>query len=258
MNFGEFTKSGAFVAMIFALVAVSLPFGIEQVGETSGWFSFPVRKLLTQCFSGPVPVRKTIGASGKVDWERYRQDLEEFTRWAEGRPGSIISLPPTNSVVEVVEDVKPKRRIWHVPIVSCTAADPVGRRKGYVFIAGFSHPFSEGAMISASDSRGLCGYEIVFIGERTVWFRAVFDDEGVDVPMGSVKFPEFTRVDGSSLVKGNRSYSVADAFQLPSGGWLYVDSFLPPDGTVFKILDRDHRVVASMLCVIIGEKGERR
>jgi hypothetical protein len=39
---------------------------------------------------------------------------------------------------------------------------------------------------------------------------------------------------------------------------MMVDSFVPPDGTVFKILEERRRVVATILCVVIGEKGGKR
>ena len=73
--------------------------------------------------------------------------------------------------------------------------------------------------------------------------------------MGVVKFPEFTRMEGESLVKGNRKYVARDAFRLKSGGWLMIDSFMPPNGVVFKILNEHRREGASLLCVVIGEKG---
>ena len=73
--------------------------------------------------------------------------------------------------------------------------------------------------------------------------------------MGIVKFPEFTRVDGKKLVRGKYKYSEHDAFLLSSGGWLMIDSFMPPDGVVFKILDERRNEQMTLLCVVIGEKG---
>ncbi len=151
-------------------------------------------------------------------------------------------------------DEKPGRRIWPVSVTSCTAVDPVSGRKGYIYISGYGKPYDEGSVMAPSED--LCGYEIVFIGERSVWFRAVLDDEG-DSRMGVVRFPEFTRVEGDCLVRGNRRYNARDAFPLKSGGWLMIDSFMPPDGTVFKILDEKKSVISTLLCVVIGEKGGR-
>lgn len=254
MSIGELKKSGAFVATVFALVVVLLPFGVEQIGEATGLFDFPVQKTITGWFAPPAAGAGRVIVK-PVDWERYRQDLEAFTEWAESREDAVISLALRPEVIVVEEkEEKPKRRIWSVPVVSCTAADPLGRKKGYVFISGFNGTLEEGVVIAPSDE--LCGYEIVFVGERSVWFRVIAETKG-DIPMGIVKLPEFTRVENGSLVRGNRKYVVRDAFPLASGGCLMIDSFLPPDGTVFKILDGDRKEVASLLCVVIGEKGGR-
>lgn len=258
MGLREFTKSGAFVAILFALVAVLLPFALEQVGDTTGIFSFPARKTVAGLFSfggggGGLPRNRLVVKS--VDWEIFRRDLESFTKWAEGRCVAAITLPPPEIEFRVEEkELPPVRALWSVPVASCTAAAPSGRKKGYVFISGFDHPFEEGSAIAPTDV--LCGYEIVHVGERSVWFRAVFGDED-ESPMGPVKFPEFSRVDGDCLVRGARKYVERDAFQLHSGGWLMLDSFIPPDGAVFRILDDRRRTAATLLCIVIGEKGGR-
>ena len=109
-------------------------------------------------------------------------------------------------------------------------------------------------MIAPTHDR--CGYEVVSVGERSSWFRVVYESEG-DEPMGIVRFPEFTRIEGDALVRGNRKYAARDAFPLASGGWLMIDSFLPPDGVVFKIIDENYREVTSLLCIVIDEKGDR-
>ena len=253
MGAREFTKSGAFVAMVFALVVALMPFALEQIGEATGLFEFRVAKMVSNWFSG----HKRVNVGGEtfksVDWERYRQDLEKFTEWTEAKSVAVITPPVAPVVIKVEEDYrKPERRIWSVAVTSCTAAEPSGRRKGYVFIAGLDRPRYEGEMIAPS--KELCGYEIVAIGERSAWFRVVFEEEG-DEPMGVVKLPEFTRIEGETLVRGKRRYVERDAFPLSSGGWLMIDSLLPPDAAVFKILDEKRRVVTTILCVVIGEKG---
>lgn len=255
MGVSEFTKSGYFIATVFALVVLLVPFGLEQIGETTGWFKFPVQKTIKGWFAAGAPAARGGKTALVVDWERYRQDLEAFTEWAEGRRSAVISKPPREvEVIQVKEAPRPERRMWPVPVVSCTAGLSELARKGYVFISGFDHPFAEGSVIAPSEA--LCGYEIVCVGERTVWFRAISERDG-DVPMGKVKFPEFSRVEGEALVRGSRRYSVRDAFPLGSGGWLMFDSVLSQDGAVFKILDEKRREIASILCVVIGEKGGR-
>ena len=251
MGFREFTKSGAFVVTVFALVVVLVPFGLEQIGEATDLFSFPVSKTIKGWFAGPVPVPTAVARP--VDWERYRQDLEAFSQWAEERERVVISLPREPEVIHVKESTEEVRRqIWRVPVASCTAGDPTTEKKGYIFISGFDRSFEEGAMVAPSEKK--CGYEIVSIGERTVWLRVVMESEG-DVPMGVVRLPEFARVEGESLVRNRRRYVVRDAFELASGGWLMLDSFLRPDGAVFKILDENRREVTTLLCVVIDEKG---
>ena len=251
MGFREFTKSGAFVVTVLALVVVLVPFGLEQVGEATDLFKFPVTKTIKGWFAGSAPVPATFARP--VDWERYRLDLEIFSQWAAERESVAISLPREPVVIHVKEmREEPRRQIWRVPVVSCTAGDPAVGKMGYVFISGVDRTFDEGAVIAPSDEK--CGYEIVSIGERTVWMRVVMESEG-DVPMGVVRLPEFARVDGESLVRNRRRYVARDAFELASGGWLMLDSFLRPDGAVFKILDENRREVTTLLCVVIDEKG---
>lgn len=252
MGVREFTNSGTFIAVVFTLVVVLVPFGLEQIGETTGLFAFPVRKTLAGWFTA-APAQRGGASFTPVDWERCRRDLEAFTQWAESRRGVSFSRPSHEEVaIKVEDDRKPARRMWPVPVAGCTAGDPAGHRKGYVFVAGFDRPFEEGAVIAPSEE--LCGYEIVFVGERSAWFRAIDGDED-GFRLGAVKFPEFTRVEPGSLVRGGRRYVARDAFPLVSGGWLMLDALMPPDGAVFKILDAHRRVVASVLCVVIDEKG---
>lgn len=253
MKSSEFTKSGAFVAIVFGLVVVLLPFALEQIGEATGLFKFEVSKTIMGWFSSSKSVNVGGTTLKQVDWERYRLDLEKFTEWAEERRVAVITPPIAPVVIKVKEEVKkPTRRIWSVPVTSCTAAESMGLKKGYVFIAGLGRPHYEGEIIAPS--KELCGYEIVSIGERSVWFRVIFEEEG-DKPMGIVKLPEFTRIEGDSLVRGTRKYVEYDAFSLASGGWLMIDSFIHSDTVVFKVLDEKRNVVATLLSVVIGEKG---
>ena len=254
MGFREFTKSGAFVATVFALVVVLVPFGLEQIGEATDLFSFPVTKTIKGWFAGPAPVAGAAAAK-PVEWERYRRDLEAFTEWAEGRKVAVVSRPPVeDDVIRLPEEEKPQRKVWSVPVTSCTAGNPLTGKKGYVFISGFDRCFREGDVIEPTAER--CGYEIAFVGDRAVWFRAIIDD-GDAKAMGRVRLPEFTRIGDGCLVIGARKYVVRDAFPLESGGWLTIDDFLPPDAVLFKLRDERRDVVASILCVVISEKGGR-
>jgi hypothetical protein len=253
MGLGDFTKSGAFVATVFALVVVLMPFGLEQVGDATDLFKFPATKTIREWFAGTASDGRGTAGARPVDWERYRQDLVAFSQWAERQEGVVISLPREPETIHVKEmKDEPRRRVWRVPVAGCTAGDPSAGKKGYIFISGFGRPFEEGGLIAPSEEK--CGFEIVCVGERTVWLRAVTESDG-DVRMGVVRLPDFARVEDGTLVRGKRRYVVRDAFPLESGGWLMLDSFLRPDGVVFKILDESRREVTTLLCVVIDEKG---
>lgn len=254
MNKREFTKSGAFVAVVFTLVVVLLPFGLEQIGETTGLFKFPVTKKISSWFKEASFVKSGLASDKPTDWNACLEEGESFAEWMDGCKSIVIKLPDDEPVVIVEEKpARPEPEMWLVPVVSCTASDPVTGRKGYVFISGVRDSFAEGSLITSSE--GLCGYEIVFVGERTVWFN-VMSGEGVGA-LSDVKLPEFARVEGSSLVRGKSRYVARDAFALTSGRLLMIDSFMPPDGVVFKILDESGNILATLLCVVIREKGGR-
>jgi len=255
MGFREFKKSGGLLAVVFLLIVVLLPFGVEQVGETTGLYKFQVIKTVKGWFAAPVPTKSAVATAAPVDWDRYRHDLKKLADYMNSQPDLAITnliveqVQPTNAAPQIVRAL----RIWRVPVSSCTAGDPFGAQKGSFSIAGFGGFFAEGSVIEPSEK--LCGYETIFIGERSVWFRVV-DAVSVQNLMGAVRFPEFTRIDGEFLLRGNRAYGENYRFPLTmSGGSLAIDSFLEPDGVIFKILDEQNQEIATILCIVIGEKG---
>ncbi|MGN0851751.1 MAG: hypothetical protein ACI4Q3_00050 [Kiritimatiellia bacterium] len=258
MGVGEFTKSGVFIAIVLLLVVALMPFALEQVGEMTGRFKFPAKKTLAGILRQPAATLRVPKADA-VDWVCHRQTLEEFSAWLETLPNAVVRPPPYAPAILRIreEDACPVRRLWLPPVAGCTAGEAALGRKGYVYLSGRDGIVTEGARIAPSES--LCGYELVFVGERSVWLRAVFAD-AADAPMGVVKLPEFTRVDaeGARLIRGGRLYAAHDAFALATGGWLMVDSFLPPNGAVFRVLNGNRQVIATLLCVVIGEKGDGR
>ena len=143
MGLRDFTRSGTFVLLLLAAVVVGVPFGIEQIGEATGFYRFPVVKTVKGWFGGSASGKRGSSVVKPVEWERYRRDLEAFTEWAEGRRTVTISLPRgTNDVIRLpVEELLPQRKVWSVPITSCTSGDPMRDRKGYVFISGFDRCF---------------------------------------------------------------------------------------------------------------------
>ncbi len=259
MRISELKKSGAFVVSVFVLVLVLLPFGIEEISDTFDLgFKFSVMDTVAGWF-GATPSAGPARAEAKpVDWDAYRRDLEDFSRWAEEQAAAEIS-PPANEpeVFEVAgaAETAPTRSLWRVSVTGCSALGAGADERRCVYVAGHGRTYAEGDVIPPSD--GLCGYEIIFIGERTVYFRAVFEPDG-DVATGRMKLPEFSKIDGEYLINGRRRFVSRDAFRLnETGGYLMIDSVRPPDTVVFKLLDKSYTEVATILCIVIGEKGGR-
>lgn len=90
MSVKEFTKSGAFVLIVLALVVFGLPFAIEQIGEVVG-FSFPATKWVKGLFTSQSSVGGSKGVA-KVNWEQQAKDLEAFSDWADGLAEAKISI----------------------------------------------------------------------------------------------------------------------------------------------------------------------
>ena len=264
MEMKDLTKSGAFAAIVLVIVAVLSPFAVEQIGEITGAWKLSVSGTFRRFIAGDRNVAPKRGAPRQIDWGRCIQGLTEFTQWTENCNAAAISLPPMEVEQIIVREAAPKEcAVWLPVISSCSPAEErengislSAHRRGYVFIAGFGHPFYEGTLINPSKAKGLCGYEILSVGERTVWLRVVYEENDVS-PVGAIRRPEFTRMDGDGLVRGTRRYVVRDAFPISAGGWMMLDSFMPPSGALFKILDCDRRVVMSLVCIVIGEKGNR-
>ena len=257
MALRELAKNGVFVASVFALLLALVPFALEQIGETTGMFAFPASKTVKGWLSfgrAASPGERSVSAR-PVDWERLRRDLEEFFDWVEKRDAAVVRcpLPEPRPHPPPPEPEKPERIVWNVPVTGCVAGAPGGRRSaGYVFISGFGHSFGEGDVIAPSET--MCGYEIVSVGERSVWFRAFFGDAG-DVPANVAGLPELTSADGGAVVCGGRRYGVHDTLRLPSGGELLIESFLPPSGVVFRMVGEDGGADATLLSVVVREKG---
>lgn len=262
MEMKELTKNGAFAAIVLVIVVVLFPFAVEQIGEFTGAWKFSVSGTFQSFFAVDRNVAPKRGTPRQIDWGRYFQGLAEFTQWTENCNAAAISLLSMEVGQIIVREEVPKEcAVWLPVISSCSPAverenviSSATHRLGYVFFAGFDHPFYEGTLINPS--KGLCGYEILSVGERTVWLRVVYEEDDVS-PVGAIRLPEFTRMDGDGLVRGTRRYVVRDAFPISAGGWIMLDSFMPPSGALFKILDCNRRVVMSLVCIVIGEKGNR-
>ena len=149
--------------------------------------------------------------------------------------------------------------IWLVPVASCRSAVP-GKYDAADFIPGMEKGLAEGAVISPS--KGKCGYRVISISDRCVWFEALYGDEPPEGKLPRGPWPDFSRIDTISptpppgcLMLGKCHFWPGDAIKLPkSASYLMVDSFLDGKGVVFRLLDSTMRPNRELLCVIVREK----
>ena len=161
------------------------------------------------------------------------------------------------------EEVKPpadvKKRPWLVPVASCRAAMK-GRYDSRVFITGMEQGLTEGELISPS--LGKCGYRVLSISDRCVWFEAFYGDKPPEDKLPHVAWPDFSRIDTlppapppGRLMLGKRAFWPGDAIKLPnSGSHLMVNDLLEGRGAVFHLLDSSFRPIGKLLCVIVREE----
>ena len=166
---------------------------------------------------------------------------------------SYEGLPP------VYYDVK-LRSMWLVPVASCRSAMK-GRYDSAVFFPGMEKGLPEGAVISPGEDK--CGYRVLSISDRCVWFEAFYGNEPTEDSLPHSVWPDFSRVDtmaptpppGRLIFGKNRCFWPGDAIKLPnSGSYLMVDDFLAGRAVVFRLLDAAMRPVRELLCVIVREK----
>ena len=102
MSIRNLLQGGKFVLVVLVLVVVLLPFAVEQVGEASGLFNFPVTKWVKGLFAS----KSATGSSkapAETDWEKQVKDLEAFSKWADGLAEAKISIVRPD-VFQIVKD----------------------------------------------------------------------------------------------------------------------------------------------------------
>ena len=342
MSFRDLTKSGPFVLAVLLLVVILVPFGLEQIGETTGLFDFPATKWVKGLFAS----RSKADAakdSAKANWDKQVKDLEAFSEWAEGLAEAKISIvrpeqfqvvradpnpatashfswklqllsdsldvnatqvrnklalicEPEDMVSGRIASVKPLaggekgflvtvdgvrgtgkvglsyeglppvyydvklRSMWLVPVASCRSTMK-GRYESAVFFPGMESGLAEGTVISPGEDK--CGYRILSISDRCVWFEAFYGNEPPEDTLPHSIWPDFSRVDtlsptpppGRLIFGKSRCFWPGDAIKLPnSGSYLMVDDFLAGRAVVFRLLDGAMRPMRELLCVIVREK----
>ena len=342
MSIKEFTKSGQFVIILLVAALIGVPFALEQIGEATGFFNFPVTKTIKGWFggSGRAGAPRT---SQTVDWQKQLQDLEEFSNWADGQSEAKISIvrpdvfqivradsnpatashfswklqllsekldvnatqvrnklvlicEPSDAVSGKIASVKPLgggekgflvtvdgvkgegkmglsyeglppvyydvklRRLWLVPVASCRSAMK-GRYDSAVFFPGMEQGLAEGTVISPGEDK--CGYRILSISDRCVWFEAFYGSAPSEDKLPHSIWPDFSRIDtlaptpppGRLIFGKSRCFWPGDAIKMPNSGvYLMVDDLLAGRGAVFRLLDSQMRPVRELLCVIVREK----
>lgn len=162
----------------------------------------------------------------------------------------------------VYYDVK-LRHIWLVPIAGCRSA--TGTSEAAVFFPGLEASLGEGDEISPGKDK--CGYRILSISDRCVWFEAFYGDKPPEDTLPRSIWPDFSRIDtrppvpppGRLVFGRNRYFWRQDAIKLPNSGWyLMVDDFLDGRAVVFRMLDSNLRPIrggdSEIVCVIVREK----
>ncbi len=342
MSIKELTKSGTFVLGVLVLVVLLLPFAVEQIGETTDLYSFPVTKRLKGLFSS-APAQKGANVDAKVDWEALKNGLEGFSTNVEGFVEATISIvrpeefqvvradsnpvtssrfswkllrlsgdgdvtatqirsklelicAPAEKIEGKIAAVKPLRggekgflvtvddvsgegkvglsyagqppvyydvklrRMWLVPVASCRSAMK-DRYEAAVYFPGVEKGVSEGTIISPGDEK--CGYRILSISDRCVWFEAFYGDEPTQDALPHSIWPDFSRIEtmepipppGRLVFGKSRCFWPGDAIKLPNSSfYLMVDDFLDGQAIVFRLLDAAMHPVRELLCVIVREK----
>jgi len=177
---------------------------------------------------------------------------------------TVDEVSGTGRITLIYDDLTPScyevnmRRRWRPTVVSCSV-DALGELPPKTKLRDSGEWYAEGAVVPPVDD--LCGYRILSISERCVWFEAFYEDEASEelLPRGSGIWPDFSRVDRSvtpgRLVLGEQYYQLGDILESGDFG-LKIDEFMGGDTVVFRLLDlRDGmRSVRELLCVIVREE----
>ena len=157
-------------------------------------------------------------------------------------------------------DVK-LRRMWLVPVAGCRSRDLNGRYGSIVYFPGMKGGLTEGDVISPGSDK--CGYRILSISDRCVWFEAFYGNAPGEGALPVCNWPDFSRIDvrpptpppGRLVFGRNRCFWQKDAIKLPrTNRYLYVDDFMGGKAVKFRLLDENKHQISDLLCVIVRER----
>ncbi len=121
MSIKSLTKSGSFVLVLLILVVIGFPFAIEQIGEASGFFSFPATKWVKGLFSSSDGRTSSSTSAKSVNWEKQLKDLKDFSDWADGLAEVKISIVRPELFQIMRADPNPataSRFSWELQLIS--------------------------------------------------------------------------------------------------------------------------------------------
>ena len=153
------------------------------------------------------------------------------------------------------------RRMWLVPVAGCRSRDLNGRYGSIVYFPGMKGGLTEGDVISPGSDK--CGYRILSISDRCVWFEAFYGNNPGEEALPVSNWPDFSRIDtrpptpppGRLVFGRNKCFWPKDAIRLPrTNRYLYVDDFMGGKAVKFRLLDENMHKVSDLLCVIVRER----
>lgn len=86
----ELMQDWRFAVSVIVLVILTLPFGIEYIGDTLELWKFPATDTVKGWFASKTA--KVDVASRRADWAKQNRDFKEFSNWVSGMPAAKIEI----------------------------------------------------------------------------------------------------------------------------------------------------------------------
>lgn len=157
----------------------------------------------------PAPIRE--------DLQAIQRDIEAFNEWLFSEAAEpAIRIEIAEEPFEIVPDSPDKPVMWPVPIGGTM-------RRGeewHALIDG--HVLIPGSIIPPGNGR--CGYQVLSVSRRTVWFAAYYEDEPVSFPETFLRDIEGIRQRMEGIPVPDRVELKRDEFVYPGGRLVFEQS----------------------------------
>lgn len=168
MSIKDFTKSGTFVFVILVSIVALLPFAVEQIGEATGSFDFPVTKWVKGLFSGKSSEsgQKMVA---KVDWARQLEDLKAFSDWADERAEAKITIVRPEVFQIVRADPNPATAShfsWKLQLLSETLETTASQVRGKLTLMCDPEDAVSGRLAAVTPLKGESGFLVTVDGVK--------------------------------------------------------------------------------------------